>query len=143
MDYSNHLKGWNDFKIGDTAEWAKTITHTDVVLWSGITCDTNPVYLDEEYARHTEYGQPLVPPVFILGFISTAITRLGMGHVYAAQDIKFELPVFVGDTITGRALIVEKMAEKHMLKVATTCTNDKGNVVMEGEALLYVTDHEA
>jgi len=138
MDYTPHIKGWEDFKVGDYAAWAKTVTDADVVIWTGITGDINPLHLDEQYAATTRFQKPVVPGVFVLGYISTAITRLGMGHVYASQSIRFKLPVFIGDTITGEATIVEKVEEKRLLKVATRCYNQKGETVMDGEALLYV-----
>lgn len=138
MDYSSHIKGWNDFQVGDYAAWAKTVTDADVVIWTGITGDINPLHLDEQYAATTRFSKPVVPGVFVLGFISTAITRLGMGHVYASQNIRFKKPVFVGDTITGEATIREKVEEKGLMKVETRCVNQNGEVVMDGEAVLYV-----
>lgn len=138
MDYTKHIKGWDDFKVGDYAAWAKTITDADVVIWTGITGDINPLHLDEQYAATTRFGKPVVPGVYVLGFISTAVTRLGMGHVYASQNIRFMKPVYVGDTITGEATIIEKVEEKSLMKVHTRCINQNGVVVLDGEAILYV-----
>jgi len=140
VDYSRDIKSWDDFSIGQSAYWAKTVTESDVVIWTGITGDINPLHLDREYAKTTRFGKVVVPGVYVLGFISTAITRLGMGHVYVSQDIKFKKPVFTGDTITAEAVITDKDRDKRLLIVDTKCTNQFGEIVMDGAAVLYVLD---
>lgn len=138
MDYSSTVKTWDDFQVGDSANFAKTITNADIVMWCGLTGDMNPVHLDKEYSKDTRFGDIIVPGVYVLGFISATISKVAMGHVYASQNIRFMKPVYVGDTITAEVTILEKLESKHMLRLRTRCTNQKGEVVMDGEALHYI-----
>jgi acyl dehydratase len=60
------------------------------------------------------------------------------GNVYANQSIKFLKPVYIGDTITATATIVEKLEAKHMVKLETKCENQKGELIMVGEGMEYI-----
>lgn len=138
MDYSNDVKKWEDFKVGDVARFAKTVTDSDVVVWCGLTGDMNPMHLDKEYSKTTRFGNIIVPGVYVLGFVSATISKLALGHIYAQQNIRFKKPVYVGDTITAEVSLIEKLEDKHMLRLATKCFNQNGEVVLDGEALHYI-----
>lgn len=138
MDYSKRIKKWEDFDIGDVESFAKTITDADIVVWCGLTGDLNPIHLDRVYSERTRFKDVIVPGVYVLGFVSAAVSRLTLGHVYAQQNIRFKKPVFAGDTITATAEVIEKLETKNLLRLKTTCVNQNGDTVMEGEALQYV-----
>lgn len=138
MDYSDKIKRWDDMNIGDAATFTKTITETDVILWVGLTGDMNPIHIDKEYSKTTRFGDVIVPGVMVLGLISNTITMATFGNVYANQSIKFLKPVYIGDTITATATIVEKLEAKHMVKLETKCVNQKGELIMIGEGMEYI-----
>ncbi|MBP1762734.1 MAG: acyl dehydratase [Firmicutes bacterium] len=138
MDYSEKIKHWDDMKIGDAATFTKTITETDVIMWVGLTGDFNPIHIDKEYSKTTRFGDVIVPGVMVLGLISNTITMATFGNVYANQSIKFLKPVYIGDTITATATIVEKIEAKHMVKLETKCENQKGEMIMIGEGMEYI-----
>ena len=70
------------------------------------------------------------------GLISAVIgTRLpGEGTIYLSQNLKFIAPVKIGDTITAKVEIVELNQEKKKVGLKTTCTNQNGVLVIDGEA---------
>lgn len=138
MDYSEKIKHWDDMNVGDSATFTKTITETDVILWVGLTGDLNPIHIDKEYSKTTRFGDVIVPGVMVLGLISNTITMATFGNVYANQSIKFLKPVYIGDTITATATIVEKIEAKHMVKLETKCENQKGEMIMIGEGMEYI-----
>jgi 3-hydroxybutyryl-CoA dehydratase len=138
MDYSNAVKNWDDFKVGDYSNFAKTITDADIVMWCGLTGDMNPVHLDREYSKSTRFKDVIVPGVYVLGFISATLSKLAVGSVYASQNIKFMKPVYVNDTITAEVSIIDKLESKHMLKLRTHCVKQNNETVMDGEALLFI-----
>lgn len=138
MDYNDDVKQWEEFKIGDVARFAKTVTDFDVVVWCGLTGDMNPMHLNREYSKTTRFGDIIVPGVYVLGFISATISKLALGHIYAQQNIRFRKPVYVGDTITAEVSLIEKLEDKKMLRLATKCFNQNGEVVLDGEALHYI-----
>jgi 3-hydroxybutyryl-CoA dehydratase len=128
------------FGEGDTASFSKTITEADVVLYAGLSGDTNPLHLDAEYARSTRFGQRIAHGMLTAALISTVIgTKLpGPGAIYAGQTLRFLKPVFVGDTITATATVTAYNRERGRLTLATVCRNQRGDEVITGEAdILY------
>lgn len=138
MNYSEKIKHWDDLKVGDSASFTKTITETDIILWVGSTGDLNPIHIDKEYSKTTRFGDVIAPGVLVMGLISNTITMVTFGNVYANQSIKFLKPVYINDTITATATIIEKLEDKHMVKLETKCVNQKGETIMVGEGMEYI-----
>lgn len=128
----------HDMKPGDGAEFTKTVSESDVYGFAGITGDFNPAHIDEEYAKGTFFKKRIAHGMLSAGFISTVLgTRLpGAGAVYMKQELSFLAPVYIGDTITARAEVVEVQVEKNRVTLRTTCTNQDGKVVLDGTALM-------
>jgi acyl dehydratase len=105
---------FEDFSDGQVFEHAlgRTVTETDNVLFSTLTMNPQPLHLDAEFAKSTEFGRPLVNSLFTLGLLvgmtvgdttlGTTIANLGMSKV------EFPKPVFHGDTIRARTIVVAK-----------------------------------
>ncbi len=125
-------------KVGDAAESAKTISETDVYLYAGITGDFNPAHLNEEYARNTYFKTRIAHGMLTAGLISAVLANQlpGPGTIYLKQELSFLAPVMIGDTITARVEIIEILQEKNRIRFKTTCSNQNGNVVLDGEALI-------
>lgn len=138
MDYSTSIKHWDDIQVGDVETFTKTMTQTDIVLWVGLTGDMNPVHIDTEYARTTRFGDVIVPGLMVAGLLSTVMTKATFGNVYSGQTLKFLKPVYVGDTITAVATVIEKMEEKHRVKIRTECFNQRDELVITGEGQEYI-----
>jgi 3-hydroxybutyryl-CoA dehydratase len=127
-----------DLSVGEFATVSKTITETDIYLFAGITGDFNPAHLDEEYAKTTVFKRRIAHGMLTAGLISHVLGMKlpGPGAVYLKQEVRFLAPVFVGDTITARAEIIEIISEKKRVRMRTTCTNQAGVTVLDGEALM-------
>lgn len=138
MDYSKQIKHWNDIYVGDVETFTKTMTQTDMVLWVGLTGDMNPVHIDAEYGKTTRFKDVIVPGLMVAGLISTVMTKATFGNVYSGQTLKFLKPVYVGDTITAVATVIEKMDEKHRVKIKTECFNQRDELVIVGEGQEYI-----
>ena len=141
MSGAEELHGlfFEDLAVGQTAVIARTITDADIVLFAGISGDTNPVHINEEFAAGTMFSGRIAHGMLTASFISTVIgTRLpGPGCIYLSQSLRFKAPVRVGDTIWARATVTELFPEKRRAALSTTVTvRDK--VVLEGEALVMV-----
>ena len=141
MNGAEELHGlfFEDLAVGQTAVIARTITDADIVLFAGISGDTNPGHINEELAAGTRVSGRIAHGMLTASFISTVIgTRLpGPGCIYLAQSLRFKAPVRVGDTIWARATVTELFPEKRRAALSTTVTvRDK--VVLEGEALVMV-----
>ena len=131
-------KTMDQINIGDSAEFSKTVTETDVYLYAGITGDLNPAHINAAYANQTFFKGRIAHGMLSGGFISAVIGMQlpGPGTVYVRQEINFLAPVRMGDTVTARVEVVEKIVEKNRLRLKTTCTNQDGIQLVDGEALV-------
>jgi 3-hydroxybutyryl-CoA dehydratase len=125
-----------EFNEGDSASFSKTITEADVVLYAGISGDTNPLHLDAEYAATTRFGKRIAHGMLTTGLISAVIgTKLpGPGAIYVSQSLRFTAPVYLGDTITATATIAAYDKVKGKMTLETVCRNQDGVDVLSGEA---------
>jgi 3-hydroxybutyryl-CoA dehydratase len=129
-----------DITVGMTAVYAKTITDADVVMFAGISGDTNPVHLDALFADQTAFKGRIAHGMLAASFISTVLgTRLpGPGCIYLSQSLRFSAPVKVGDTVTARVTIKDVNPDSKRVAFETVCTVGD-TVVVDGEALLLVS----
>ena len=129
-------RSYDSFQVGDTASFSKTITESDVSSYAGITGDFNPVHIDEEYAKKSFFKDRVVHGMLSAGLISAVLgTKLpGPGAIYLSQDLKFRKPVKINDTITAKVEITERKPERKILKLKTTCSNQKDDQVLTGNA---------
>lgn len=128
----------DELSLGDFAEFVKTVTETDIYLFAGITGDLNPAHINEEYAKTTFFNTRISHGMLQAGFISAVIgTRLpGPGTIYIKQELNFLAPVHIGDTITARVEVADIMKEKNRVTLKTSCINQKGKTMLEGDALV-------
>lgn len=128
------------FYVGQTASCSKTITETDVVNYAGLSGDFNPIHIDKEYAKNTRFGERIAHGLLTTSLLSQllGVHLPGKGSVYMEQTLKFTAPVFIGDTITATATVQEFIQEKNILKLLTECHNQKGQLVLTGNAVMLV-----
>jgi 3-hydroxybutyryl-CoA dehydratase len=128
----------DQLKIGDAAEFNKTVSESDIYQFAGITGDFNPAHMNEEYAKKTFFKTRIAHGMLSAGFISTVIgTKLpGTGSIYIKQTLSFLAPVRIGDTITARVEVTEIMAGKNRVRLKTVCVNQEGTQVLDGEAVV-------
>ena len=129
-------------QVGDAETFTKTITDADILLFAGVSGDMYPLHHDAEYAKTTRFGARIAHGMLSASLLSTVNgALLGVpGGIYVEQTLRFRRPVFIGDTLTARAEVVEIIAERHRLRTCTTVTNQHGKTVIDGEALLQKDD---
>jgi 3-hydroxybutyryl-CoA dehydratase len=130
---------FEDLEVGMTDVFAKTVTETDIVMFAGISGDTNPVHLNEDFAAGTMFKGRIAHGILSASFISTVIgTKLpGPGCIYVSQNLKFKAPVKAGDTVEAHCTITELNADKKFATLKTQCLV-AGKVVVDGEAMIMV-----
>lgn len=140
-DYASELDGYmfEDLEVGMTAIYSRTVTESDIVLFCGISGDTNPIHLDREYAARTQFGGTIAHGMLSASFISTVIgTKLpGPGAIYVSQNCRFKAPVRAGDTVRARATITEILPGRRRVMLKTVCTVGD-TVVIDGDAEVLV-----
>ncbi|MCP4595878.1 MaoC family dehydratase [Neptuniibacter sp.] len=133
-----------DLEVGMSDSFAKTITDADVCLFAGISGDTNPVHINDDYAKTTMFEKRIVHGMFSAALISTvAGTKLpGPGAIYVDQSLKFRAPVFIGDTAKATLTVTEIDQRRRRVKCKTDVhVGDK--LVAAGEATFMVDKREA
>lgn len=128
-----------DLTTGMSASYGKTVSEADIVMFAGVSGDTNPVHLDQTFAEKTPFKTRIAHGMLSAGFISTVIgTKLpGPGAIYMSQTLRFKAPVKIGDTVTATCTITEIIPEKKRAILSTVCKVGD-TVVIEGEALIMV-----
>ncbi|MGI9181652.1 MAG: MaoC family dehydratase [Longimicrobiaceae bacterium] len=131
---------FEELQVGQAAEFAKTVTEADVVLYAGITGDLNPAHINQVEAEKSRFGGRIAHGMLSAGLISAVLgTRLpGPGTIYLEQTLRFTRPVRIGDTVTARVEVIELIEKRRRVRLATSCANQDGEVVLEGEALVMV-----
>ena len=127
-----------EIKLGDKAEFSKTISESDVYLFAGVTGDFNPAHINEMYAAKTFFKTRIAHGMLLAGFISTVVGNQlpGYGTIYVKQEMTFLSPVLIGDTITAQVEVTEILLEKKQARLKTTCINQEGTKILDGEAIV-------
>lgn len=129
------MRGVDAVEIGRTILVTKTVGESDVYGFAGITGDLSPNHVDEEYMKKTRYGHRIAHGVLVMGFMSTASTRL-LETIpqypcvsYGYDRVRFINGVMIGDTVTVEYVVKEKDDAKNQLRSQITVTNQRGEVV--------------
>lgn len=131
-------KTMEQIRVGDWADFTKTVTETDIVLYAGITGDFHSLHVDAEFAKTTKFGERIAHGPLTLGLIAPVIGMElpGKGCVLISLTGNFHKPVKIGDTVTARAEVAEKLEDKKMIRLALSYKNQRGEEVVTGEALV-------
>jgi 3-hydroxybutyryl-CoA dehydratase len=128
-----------DITPGMTAVFGKTITDADIMMFAGVSGDTNPVHLNEEFASATPFKGRIAHGMLTASLISTVLgTKLpGPGCVYVSQTMRFLAPVRAGDTVRAFVTVKQVDLETKRVTLDTVCRVSGGDV-LQGEAVLIV-----
>jgi 3-hydroxybutyryl-CoA dehydratase len=123
-----------EIKVGDQAESQRTISESDVYLFCGITGDSNPLHLNEEYAKGTKLRTRVAPGGLVasLGTALTAAELPGPGTTGLEIYMKMQSPAYIGNTITTIGTIKERLVEKNIVKLDLKWVNQDGRIIGEG-----------
>jgi 3-hydroxybutyryl-CoA dehydratase len=134
-----------EIEVGQAAEFTKTVTETDVVLFAGITGDFNPAHVNAVEAEQGMFGGRIAHGLLSAGFISTVLAMKlpGPGTIYMSQNLRFLCPVRIGDTVTARVEVAEIIPEKRRVRLSTIVSNHHGEMVIDGEAMVMLPEPRA
>lgn len=125
---------YENLKIGDFNVYEKTITETDVLLFSAVSGDGNPMHVNDEFAKKSKFGRRIAHGALTSSLISTALTRAFPTSIYISQYTEFCAPVYIGDTIKIIVTCEEKMG-KGRVRMKTEGFNQHGERVITGEGI--------
>jgi acyl dehydratase len=111
-------KYFEEFRVGDVFKHqpSRTVTETDNLLFTTLTMNVQPLHLDAEFSKNTEFGQRLVNSILTLGLVvGLSVGELTLGTTVGNlgfEKTEFPKPVFIGDTITAETEIIEVRESK-------------------------------
>ena len=125
-----------ELNVGDFAECIKRIEEKDVLMFSEVSGDKNPVHLDEEYASTTRFKHRIAHGHLVSSLFSALLgTELpGQGSIYLAQDIHYLKPVYLNDEIRAVVKVVECDVTRNRVKLETNAYNQNNEIVISGMA---------
>jgi acyl dehydratase len=130
---------WRPPPVGARATWTRTLTEADVERFAQITGDRNPLHFDQEFAAATRFGRLVVQGGVTAGLFNAlvAIELPGPGSVFLHQEWDYPAPVFVGDTVTAEAEVIEARTDKPLTRLRCVARREDGVEVLTGECLVY------
>ena len=125
--------------LGQRAQRNRTVTARDIELFTEMTGDRNPLHYDEQLAARSRFGGIIVQGGVTTGLLNALVAEdlPGPGSVFLHVDWNFRAPVRPGDEITAEAEVIEARDDKPICTLRTAITNQDGNTVLDGTALVY------
>jgi 3-hydroxybutyryl-CoA dehydratase len=127
-----------ELKVGQSYQKSFAITADLIERFADVTGDHNPIHLDEDYAGKSIFKQRVAQGMLQAGLLSGILGCHfpGVGTIYLSQTLKFIKPVFIKDQITLRLEVLEIINDKNQVRLGTLFTNQNGEAVVTGEALV-------
>jgi 3-hydroxybutyryl-CoA dehydratase len=135
---------FDELAVGQSAEMTRVVGLADIEAFAEVSGDTNPVHLDEAYAKTTPFGGRIAHGMLSAAYISAVLgTRLpGPGAIYLSQSMRFRRPVKIGDPVVAR-VTVKALDEKRGHATLETVCEVNGKTVVDGEAVVMVPKRNA
>src|SRR5690606_9315335 len=123
--------------VGQSAEMSRVVGEADIEGFAEVSGDSNPLHLDEAYAKTTTFGERIAHGMLSGAYISAVLgTKLpGPGAIYLSQSLRFRRPVRIGDLVVARATVKSLDAARGHVTLETVCEVG-GKTVVDGEALV-------
>lgn len=131
-------KSIEQLQEGDSLSMTESIHDKDLLLYLGLTNDANPLYIQHDYANQTEYEQPIVPSIMLMGIITSAISKHlpGPGSHVVNFSINFIEPIFHYETITFNFEVIKIDKMKDVVTMSIEAMNEEHNRVLDAVVIV-------
>ena len=129
---------YDKLKIGDRASIIKRFVNEDILIFSELSQDKNPIHLDSNFASKTNFGRKIVHGMLIASLFSGLLGEKlpGKGTIYLGQTITFIKPVFINEEVTASVEIKYIRKDKPIYTLKTICETKLNGIVVDGEAIV-------
>jgi len=126
-------------QVGDSATRSLAVTSETVEAYAQLTGDRNPLHFDEAFVAGTRFDGLLAQGGITTGLLHAlvAMDLPGPGSVFVRQRWSFPRPVYIGDTIEARGEVTSVRARRSFAEMTFEVSNQRGETVLEGDALVY------
>ncbi|GAA1210094.1 MaoC family dehydratase [Prauserella alba] len=126
-------------EVGSSAELSRQVGSSDIILFTELSGDRNPLHYDEAAAESSRFGEIVVQGGITSAVLNAVVAEKlpGPGTVFLSVSWNFTAPVRPGDTITGRVEVTEVRDDKPITKLITQVTRDDGTTALEGTAVCW------
>jgi acyl dehydratase len=144
MSTTTRADGWAGVlrgrpRVGDVAERSRTTTIDDIVAFTAMTGDRNPLHYDRALAEKTIFGKLIVQGGVTTGILNAVVAEdlPGPGTVFLGVEWKFVKAVGIDEEITGRVEVLSVREDKPICQLATSVVDGAGDICVEGKATTY------
>jgi acyl dehydratase len=132
------MKKYQHLKIGQSAEMEKQFSQNEIEKFAILSNDGNPLHLDEDFARNSIFGKPIVHGMLVASLFSGLLGQElpGPGSIYLGQTLKFTKPVFIGEIVIATVEITQINEENGIIHLDSTCRTIKSGIVISGESIV-------
>lgn len=130
-----------EIEEGDSLSLTEAIEDKELLLYLGLTNDSNPVYIQHDYAQDTEYGKPIVPSIMLMGIITSAISKHipGPGSHVVNFSVNFIEPVFHYETLTIQFEVIKVDKMKDVITLSIEAVNTNKSRVLDAVVIVQPT----
>lgn len=123
----------DQIKEGDSLTVTESISERDLLLYLGLTNDDNPLYIQQNYARQMEYKKPIVPPVLLMGIITSSISKLfpGPGSEIVNVALNLPKPVFHDEMVTFNFEVIKVDNMKEVVTMSVEGVNEQADRILD------------
>ena len=132
-------RGIEDISIGEKLTLTEKIEDKDLLLFLGLTNDSNPLYIQHDYASQTPHKKPIVPTIMLTGIVTSAISKYlpGPGSYILKQELEFMKPVYHYETVQFLFEVTEVSHSSHAVEISVSAnTNEEDDKVLKGKLLV-------
>ncbi|MDT0645913.1 MaoC family dehydratase [Zunongwangia sp. F260] len=129
--------------VGQKASQTKKFSKEEVLNFSKLTSDDNPIHFDEQYASKTRFKKTIVQGPMVVSLIGGILgsTLPGPGTIYISQETKFLKPLFIEETVTAWVEIIKIRDDKPIITLKNWIEKEDGEVVLEGQSVILFLEN--
>jgi acyl dehydratase len=130
---------WRPPAVGTVATWTRTFTAADVEGFAQLSGDRNPLHFDPDFAARTKVGRLVVQGGLTTALFNALVAEElpGPGSVFLHQEWDYPAPVYVGDTVTAAAEVLEAREDKPITRLRCVARRQDGTEVLRGVCVVY------